>query len=74
MQARCFQKKDSDHPVCGVHEVSLIQNRIPIDSNAPELGRITCYICTVSHAVVNERNRSHAVVHEGERSYARISL
>jgi len=35
-----------------VHNVALVQNQISIDSNAPGLGHITCYICPVSHAVV----------------------
>ena len=52
MAEQCFRKKNSDPPVCGLHNVALVQNRISIDSNAPGLGHITCYICPVSHAVV----------------------
>jgi hypothetical protein len=63
MSVMCFQKTDSNTLVCGVHNVALVENRIPIDPNAPGLGRITCYVCSVSRAVVEE----------GKRSYARIS-
>jgi hypothetical protein len=54
MTESCFKKKISDPPVCGVHNVAIAQRTISIDSNAPELGRITCYICPVSRAVVRE--------------------
>jgi hypothetical protein len=59
MQVLCFEKKNSNQSVCGVHNVALVQNRIPIDSNAPGLGCITCYVCAVSRAVVQEGKRSH---------------
>jgi hypothetical protein len=60
MPALCFQKKDSKEPVCGVHNVSLVQIRIPIDSNAPGLGRITCYVCSVSRTVIQEGKQTYA--------------
>ncbi len=65
MPVFCFEKRDSDRPVCGVHNVSLIQNRIAIDSNAPGLGIVTCYMCAVSHTVVQEGKRAH--VHNSHR-------
>jgi hypothetical protein len=52
MSGMCFQTKDSSSPVCGVHQVPLVQDRILIDSNAPGLGRVTCYVCPVGKAVV----------------------
>jgi hypothetical protein len=54
MTEHCFEKKDSNPPVCGVHNVALEQSQISIDSNAPALGKITCYKCPVSQAVVHE--------------------
>jgi catabolite regulation protein CreA len=60
MPVMCFQKKDSDHPVCGIHNVSLVQNRIAIDPNAPGLGAVTCYVCAISRTVVQEGKRTYA--------------
>jgi hypothetical protein len=52
MAEQCFKKKGSNPPVCGVHNVPLVQNRISIDPLAPGLGHITCFRCPVSHAIV----------------------
>jgi hypothetical protein len=54
MTESCFKKKVSNPPVCGVHNVAIVKRQISIDSNAPELGQINCYICPVSRAVVRE--------------------
>lgn len=54
MTESCFKKKISDPPVCGVHNVAIVQRIISIDSNAPELGHITCDMCPVSRSVVRE--------------------
>jgi hypothetical protein len=64
MPVLCMQKKDSDVPICAVHNVPLKQDRISIDSNAPGLGRITCFVCPISRSVVVE----------GQESYARKSF
>ena len=60
MPVLCYQKPDSNQPLCGVHNVVLVQNQIPIDANAPALGRITCFVCAVSRTVVQERKESYA--------------
>jgi len=60
MTEPCFQLKGSNPPICGVHRVVLAQEKVPIDRNAPGLGHITCYVCPVSHAVVQEVKGSHA--------------
>jgi len=52
MAEQCFNKKGSNPPVCGVHNVALETGLIPIDVNAPCLGRISCYVCPVSQIVV----------------------
>jgi hypothetical protein len=49
---QCFKKNRSNPPVCGVHNVPLVQNKISIDPNVPGLGHINCFRCPVSHAVV----------------------
>jgi hypothetical protein len=41
-------------PICGVHNVALAHDTVPIDANIPHLGQITCYVCPVSHKVVEE--------------------
>jgi hypothetical protein len=60
MPVFCYEKWDLERPVCGVHKVQLKQDRIPIDSNAPWLGRIHCFLCPVSQMVVDERRVRHA--------------
>jgi len=52
MATPCFQAKDAMPPVCGVHNVPLVRDRIPIDPNNPQLGQITCYVFPVSREVV----------------------
>jgi hypothetical protein len=52
MAAVCFRKKNSHPPVCGVHNVALVESKLPIDANAPHLGHVTGYVCPVSRQVV----------------------
>ena len=54
MPVQCFQQKDSDPPICGVHHVHIVQRQIPIDQFAPGLGRVICSLCPVSDSVVQE--------------------
>jgi len=51
MAQECFKKKGSDPPVCGVHNVRLIETRVPIDANAPHLGEITCLRCPAGNFI-----------------------
>jgi len=60
MPVLCVQKKDSNLPLCGIHNVALKQNQIAIDANAPSLGRITCYVCPISRSVVREMRGAYA--------------
>jgi hypothetical protein len=60
MAVLCVQKKDSNVPICDIHNVALKQHQIAIDSNAPSLGHITCYVCPVSRSVVREPRREYA--------------
>jgi hypothetical protein len=64
MPVMCFQKKDLNQTVCGVHNVPLVQKRIAVDPNAPGLGIVSCYMCNVSRTVVQE----------GKRAYERNSI
>jgi hypothetical protein len=54
MGPRCFRKKESTPPACGLHDVVLEQRMIAIDENAPYLGRVTCFVCPVSNSVVED--------------------
>jgi len=60
MPVLCMLKKDSTLPLCDTHNVMLKEQQIPIDSNAPALGRITCYVCPVSNSVVREPRGAYA--------------
>jgi hypothetical protein len=52
--ALCFGKENSHPPICGIHNVALVQSQLPIDRYAPHLGHITSYVCPVSGQVVKE--------------------
>ena len=52
----CFKEKDSNPPICGVHNVLLKRGVALIDPLAPFLGLITCLICPVSRFVVLDSN------------------
>ena len=39
--ALCFGKENSHPPICGIHNVALVQSQLPIDRYAPHLGHIT---------------------------------
>jgi hypothetical protein len=54
MPVLCMLKSDSRVPRCAVHDVLLKKEQISIDSNAPQLGRIDCYVCPISRSVVHE--------------------
>jgi hypothetical protein len=57
MMAPCFRKLNSNPPVCGVHNVALVQRNLSIDWNAPRLGQLTAYVCPVSGQVVPDEVR-----------------
>lgn len=60
MRESCFEKRDSIEPVCGVHKVKLIQDRISFDLYAPGLGQITCFICPASHLIARDKKAFYA--------------
>ena len=59
MGPRCFRKKESNPPACGLHNVALEERVVAIDENAPYLGRVTCFVCPVSDAVLGDTDVSH---------------
>jgi hypothetical protein len=54
MGPQCFLKKDSNPPLCGVHNLPVTRESIPIDPDVPDLGRITCFVCPVSRKVLSD--------------------
>ena len=57
----CFKKTNTNPPVCAVHDVALVLHLIAIDLNAPGLGKIACYRCSVTGAVVPDGKTKSAV-------------
>jgi hypothetical protein len=54
MEVLCFMKANSQPPLCGIHNVVLVERELPIDPHATHLGHITGYICPVSGQLVRE--------------------
>jgi len=54
MRERCFVKKNSNPPLCGVHSVKLVRDEVYIDDHAPHLGRVIVQRCPISRAVVRD--------------------
>jgi hypothetical protein len=50
----CFRKKNSNPPMCGIHNVALVETELPIDPYAPHLGHITGYVCPESGQLVTD--------------------
>jgi hypothetical protein len=53
MEEPCFIKMGSNPPVCNLHNVLLEESTVPIDPNAPHLGRISCLRCPVTRAIAD---------------------
>jgi hypothetical protein len=54
MARRCFRKKGSNPPVCGVHQVPLTQKESSDDSDTSRFGNFTYLACPVSGQVLND--------------------
>jgi len=54
MAEPCFNKKDSEPPVCGVHNVLLIKSQSSEDSVISKFGDFVFYVCPVSGYVVSD--------------------
>ena len=50
----CFKKKDSEPPVCGVHNVPLVQHQSSKYSELSMLGDFAFLVCPVSGLVVRD--------------------
>jgi hypothetical protein len=58
MSEPCFKKKDSNPPVCGVHNVALVRKQLPEGMVASGYKALTYLSCPVSGQVLNEEASS----------------
>jgi hypothetical protein len=57
MPEPCFVKSGSKPPVCGVHNVRLVQRQSSEDSDASKFGRFAFSVCPVSGKVLNDEGK-----------------
>jgi hypothetical protein len=55
MKKRCFRKKGSNPPICGVHSVPLVQKQLPDELIAAGYRGFTFLVCPVSGEVLNDQ-------------------
>jgi hypothetical protein len=55
MAEQCFRKKGSNPPICGAHNVRLIQKQLPDEMIAAGYKAFTFLVCPVSGDVLNEQ-------------------
>jgi hypothetical protein len=56
MKAGCFKKKDSNPPICGLHNVQLIQKQTHEELSVSSLGMFTYLVCPKSGKVVSSED------------------
>ena len=54
MAEQCFRKKGSNPPVCGVHNVPLVNKQLPAEFIASGYKGFTFFVCPVSGEVLND--------------------
>jgi hypothetical protein len=54
MPIQCFTKKGSNPPVCGVHNVPLVEHLSTDDSITSGLGDFVFFVCPISGQVVGD--------------------
>jgi hypothetical protein len=54
MKDRCFKKKGSNPPVCGVHNVPLLRKQLPVELIAAGFEAFTFVVCPVSGEVLDD--------------------
>jgi hypothetical protein len=59
MAGQCFKKKDSDPPVCAVHNVQLVSKHLPSELIAVGYTSFTFLECPVSGEVVDDETTRH---------------
>jgi hypothetical protein len=58
MSEPCFKKKDSNPPVCGVHNVRLVQKQLSAEMAATGYKAFTYLACPVSGQVLDDESIS----------------
>jgi len=58
MAEQCFKKQGSDPPVCGVHDVMLMETRSPEKFTALGLAA-TFYVCPASGQTIRDAATQH---------------
>ena len=56
MKEHCSRKKDSNPPICAVHNVPLVMKQLPDELIAAGYKGFTFLVCPVSGEVLNEEN------------------
>jgi hypothetical protein len=54
MAKQCFIKKKSNPPMCGVHNVALIERESSDDSAVSRFGDFTFLVCPVSGQILDD--------------------
>jgi hypothetical protein len=55
MERRCFKKRDPNSlPICGVHNVPLIEKKLPNELIAAGYRAFTFLVCPVSQEVLDD--------------------
>jgi hypothetical protein len=54
MTELCFIKKNSNPPVCGVHNVQLVEHQTSREPIAGGVGNFTFLVCPMSNQVARE--------------------
>jgi len=54
MAEQCFKKKDSNPPVCGIHNVPLVQKQLPDEVLGGGYKSFAFLVCPMSGTVLND--------------------
>gem|GEM_PF-2128234 len=54
MAEPCFSKKDSNPPICGIHNVPLVSKQLPAEMTGGGYKRFAYLVCPVSGSVLND--------------------
>jgi hypothetical protein len=54
MPTQCFTKKGSSPPVCGVHDVPLVEHQTSREAITGGVGNFTFFVCPVTGQVVSD--------------------
>ena len=67
MAEQCFIEKDSNPPVCGVHEVRLKEHQSSEDLSTLNFGEFTFLMCPTSGQVIDDSQKSREEAFRADR-------